>query len=629
MKPIFVIFLLSFFSVSHGQTGMWTWMGGGVSGGKSVYGTMGLPQPTNMVGNRFSSCGWQDTSGKFWLFGGYGNASGGTGDLNDLWKFDPMLNEWTWMKGDTITSGTSIYGVQGQFSSNNKPRARYSSNSFIEKDNLWLYGGFTFSRTGYLNLGDLWKYNIHLNQWMWIKGDTVGNGSSIYGTKGIEASSNTPGSIESATTWSDSSGNLWLFGGYSVWGKYHDALWKLNVSNNNWVWLTGSNWPIQGLNNQYGIKGIPSASNNPSARAGGVSWTDKNGNLWLFGGGISSSNQQQFFYFNDLWKYNPNMSQWTWISGDSGFNKAGVFGIKNVSSISNHPSSRGGSVTWRDTLGNLWLFGGYYNGNKMNDLWKYNIASNEWTWVSGDSTANSNGNYGTKGVESSLNNPSARSSSVGWVDKVNNLWFFGGSTPSSGLALCHDLWRFRPFVNLPLHLLTFNVNLKDKSTRLQWTSENEQNFSHYEIERSTNSKEWHNVGTVNWKGGSSKNEYSYQDDLSGQSLVVNRLYYRLKMVDKDGSFTYSNIVNIRLGNQQSFSIYPNPATTSVQLQFDKSINEKVEVKVVGVNGKIVVSRKLIVVSGQSTLSTNKLAVGSYLVQVKVGDEVYNQKLIIK
>ena len=62
----------------------------------------------------------------------------------------------------------------------------------------------------------------------------------------------------------------------------------------------------------------------------------------------------------------------------------------------------------------------------LNDLWRYDPETNQWTWVSGSNTRNQVGVYGTKGVPDAANVPGARSDSISWTDSTGNLWLFGG-----------------------------------------------------------------------------------------------------------------------------------------------------------------------------------------------------------
>ncbi len=167
-----------------------------------------------------------------------------------------------------------------------------------------------------------------------------------------------------------------------------------------WTWVSGSNTAKQvGI---YGAKGIPAAANVPGARIDGTSWTDSSGNLWLFGGhayDITSA----LGYLNDLWRYDPATSMWTWMSGANTADQVGVYGTNGVPDVANVPGARVASISWTDSAGNLWLFGGTgYDSiiapGNLNDLWRYDPATNQWTWMSGSDTTNRTGIYGTKGV---------------------------------------------------------------------------------------------------------------------------------------------------------------------------------------------------------------------------------------
>jgi len=63
-----------------------------------------------------------------------------------------------------------------------------------------------------------------------------------------------------------------------------------------------------------------------------------------------------------------------------------------------------------------------------NDLWKYNISTNQWTWMSGSNDTNQPGLYGNIGVPSNSSVPGGRYASISWIDSENTLWLFGGAS---------------------------------------------------------------------------------------------------------------------------------------------------------------------------------------------------------
>jgi hypothetical protein len=443
--------------------GKWTWVSGDSKDDQpGIYGTKGIAASANKPGARYDSVTWTDSKGNFWLYGG--RSYKGRGDrvlLNDLWKFDGT--NWTWVSGDNDVNRPAVYGTKGVAASTNSPGSRAGSVGWTDsKGNLWLFGGVGFFGRG-LALNDLWKFDG--KNWTWVSGDSEARHRGIYGTRGIAASTNSPGSRAGSVSWTDSEDNLWLFGGtrYDVsrFSGFLNDLWKFDGTN--WTWVSGDSKDNRpGI---YGTRGIAASTNSPGSRAGSVSWTDNKGNLWLFGGLGRSWYYNGSFLLNDLWKFDG--TNWTWVSGDkvhfSGIPVYGTSGTRGVPADTNKPGARYGSVSWTDSKGNLWLFGGFGysdSGNEgaLNDLWKYDGTN--WTWVSGDNTIDHYGIYGTKGVANDTNKPGTRFDSMSWVDSKGNLWLFGGQGYRNSLYrvlqdsreliyhdnsfFLNDLWKFEP-----------------------------------------------------------------------------------------------------------------------------------------------------------------------------------------
>ncbi len=199
---------------------------------------------------------------------------------------------------------------------------------------FWLFGGDGIDSQGNRsNLNDLWEFNPSTSQWTWVSGaksvpcsvdPTTGVNvcappSGTYGTLGVPASGNTPGGRAGASSWVDSSGDLWIFG-----GTLNDV-WVFNPTSSQWAWMNGdaetsnciygldSNNPEVTCGNSPGLYAgqytfaVDSA---PAARYGAVSWAAPNGNLWLFGGGSSVLQYQGTVdgWTNDVWEYQPSTS---------------------------------------------------------------------------------------------------------------------------------------------------------------------------------------------------------------------------------------------------------------------------------------------------------------------------------
>ena len=430
---------------------VWTWMSGSNTfSQEGIYGTKGIPDQANVPGARDDSISWADSSGNLWLFGGYGKDSIGIyGYLNDLWRYDAGTDQWTWVSGSETSGQMGTCGIKGEPHLDNVPGARDGSISWADSSgNLWLFGGWGYgngSTTGYLN--DLWRYDPVANMWTWVSGSDILNQRGTYGTKGTPAAANVPGGRYISISWVDSADNLWLFGGqgYSsgTTGILND-LWRYDPAANMWTWMSGSNTVDPPAT--YGTKGTPSAANVPGGRYASISWLDSSSNLWLFGGYGRGSTTG---YLNDLWRYDPAANMWTWMSGSKTVNQPGTYGMKGTSAAANLPGGRVGSISWIDSFGSLWLFGGGGQDSGgiwglRNDLWRYDPAANMWTWMSGANTADQPGSYGSKGTPELTNVPGARYPGVSWIDSENNLWLFGGSGyDSSGTTgTLNDLWRY-------------------------------------------------------------------------------------------------------------------------------------------------------------------------------------------
>ncbi|MBA2250727.1 MAG: hypothetical protein H0W12_11120 [Chitinophagaceae bacterium] len=280
--------------------------------------------------------------------------------------------------------------------------------------------------------------------WTWMKGDNVTNSFGVYGTIGVSGAANKPGAREDAISWTDSLGNLWLFGGYGYAASgargYLDDLWKYNISTNQWTWIKGDS--IKDISGNYGTKGLASPTNQPGARSQSISWIDKSGNLWLFGGAVITASR------NDLWKYDPTINEWTWMSGTNVAVDPGSYGIKGIEAPGNLPGAGYASISWTDNTGNLWLFGGSRIGvngfGLLNDLWKFNLVSKQWTWIKGDSATNIPGIYGIPGTPATANKPGCRASSISWTDSIGDLWLYGGNgfAASGSSGFLNDLWKY-------------------------------------------------------------------------------------------------------------------------------------------------------------------------------------------
>ncbi|HUA16662.1 MAG TPA: hypothetical protein VMG31_15315 [Verrucomicrobiae bacterium] len=283
------------------------------------------------------------------------------------------------------------------------------------------------------------------NEWAWMAGSKSGNQVGTYGTLGSPAPANSPGGRQYPATWTDSSGSLWLFGGYGYDSNETlmpmSDLWEF--SGGEWTWRGGPT--LSGQSGNYGTVGVAGSNNIPGARFQPASWTDASGTFWMFGGnGFDSVGNES--PMNDVWKYSGG--EWTWVGGSSVGRQNGHYGTLGVADPSNLPGGRFSSAVWKDSSGNIWVFGGTgYDGSNpingpLNDLWKY--SGGEWTWMGGSTTQAQRGVYGTQGTAAATNIPGSREGAYAWVDASGGFWLFGGygydANGSNGYL--NDLWKY-------------------------------------------------------------------------------------------------------------------------------------------------------------------------------------------
>ena len=345
---------------------------------------------------------------------------------------------WTWMHGSNTPNATGNFGTQGITAPTNDPPAIYEACEWTDQQGrFWLFGGIDVNAP-FNCYNALWMFDPATGMWTWMRGANVINSQGNYGVKGVPSVANDPGARTFAPiSWVDNQNDLWMYAGqgYDVNGNLGTLsdLWKYNIASNQWTWMNGSN--IIGQAPVWGTMGVPAPTNFPGARnETSASWIDATGNLWFFGG-VSTPGA-----LNDLWKYDVSSNQWTWMKGTTTGWANGNYGTKGIASAANLPSARNVYAKWKDATGNFWLLGGMDGNGYENDLWKYDLASNNWTWMRGSNTANSPPVYGTKCVASPINDPPPTyENRACWTDSCGNFWFLGGRTDSAR----NDLWCYK------------------------------------------------------------------------------------------------------------------------------------------------------------------------------------------
>lgn len=187
-------------------------------------------------------------------------------------------------------------------------------------------------------------------------------------------------------------------------------------------------------------------------------------------------------------------------------------------------------------------------------------------------------------------------------------------------------------VPLSLQLISFSGNRKNNSDNLAWTTTAEKKFSHFEIEHSTDGNLFVTQGRINAAQDIAPTHSYYF------SCTANELhYYRLKMVDIDGRFTYSNVIKLDNSSQTSMadgisinSIYPTPFDDVLHIKVSAENETPGTISIFDVSGKTVQSMPAIFKTGTQTYSINglkQLISGNYFLRLTTNDQTITKNII--
>ena len=192
--------------------------------------------------------------------------------------------------------------------------------------------------------------------------------------------------------------------------------------------------------------------------------------------------------------------------------------------------------------------------------------------------------------------------------------------------------------SLPVTLLSFEAEKKgERSVSLEWSTADEFNTSHFVIERSRDGKEWEDLGSVDAAGESTETlNYTFIDKnaYNGRSAQA-RFYYRLRMLDNDASFSYSEIEAVVFKSEGPGSevyAYPNPSSIGLNVEFNGENRIPARMELFDASGKIVYSTVLPEGTEIEYIDYSRLSItsGTYILRVldQSKETISAQKIIV-
>jgi hypothetical protein len=180
---------------------------------------------------------------------------------------------------------------------------------------------------------------------------------------------------------------------------------------------------------------------------------------------------------------------------------------------------------------------------------------------------------------------------------------------------------------LPAKLLNFTTQLTNEKVWLSWSSNQEQNVNYYSIERSYDNRNFEQIALLfPAEDVSGVNSYSYKDRIQNKAAVV--IYYRLKLVDKEGKFKYSPIKFVRPQNMNDtvkVSTYPNPVLNELHISIPQEWqNKAVTGKLMNSNGSVI---KTFNIQQSAIIGMADVPAGTYYVKVVNEKEISTQMIV--
>ncbi len=175
---------------------------------------------------------------------------------------------------------------------------------------------------------------------------------------------------------------------------------------------------------------------------------------------------------------------------------------------------------------------------------------------------------------------------------------------------------------VPLRLLSFDAFKNDNKVKLNWKTDNEINTSHFEVERSINGIDFKKIGTVTALNRSGTNQYNFEDATPAAGVNL----YRLRQVDIDAKFEYSNTIKILFSAALNITVYPNPAIDKLKIQLAGTAS-KWRSSIYDAAGKLVYQQANIAAGNLIEINIAALAKGNYVLVLNNGLETFSGKFL--
>jgi hypothetical protein len=180
---------------------------------------------------------------------------------------------------------------------------------------------------------------------------------------------------------------------------------------------------------------------------------------------------------------------------------------------------------------------------------------------------------------------------------------------------------------LPVELINFTVKKDGNAALVEWATATEINNNYFDVEHSTDGDHFTKLERVYSKNGNSTSVQNYS--IVHNSPIKGINYYRLKQVDFDGAFEYTDVRSIVFGNANGLTIYPNPANSILNVKVPNGMDNNSVIEIVNATGQVVRSiDNATVTNTVLELNVSDLALGYYFIQIRTSADLFREQFII-
>ena len=175
---------------------------------------------------------------------------------------------------------------------------------------------------------------------------------------------------------------------------------------------------------------------------------------------------------------------------------------------------------------------------------------------------------------------------------------------------------------IPVTFTDVNAKTNKDGVLVNWNIANEININYYEVERSNDGASFYTVGNV---PASNIANYNFIDKSIQKNGVV---FYRIKALGFDGKINLSKIVSVKIYSANGVLVYPNPATSTVNIKFSKITFAKSNMQITDITGKLIKQQTVNANENNIVINTSNLAAGKYFIKIINGTEVIIESFVV-